>query len=280
MLGSELLKVLIAPGNQVFAPSEHDTDIANEAAVFKAFADFPPDCVIHAAAYTNVDGAESNHHIARRVNADGTANIARAAAKIDASMLYMGTDFVFDGRKREPYLPDDTPHPLGVYATSKLNGERHMGRLLDRYWIVRTAWLFGARGRNFVRTVLEKADKDGELQVVDDQIGCPTYAVDLAHAISEIVGTDKYGIWHVTNSGQCSWFEFAREALALSGRSEVKVKPIPSARLDRAARRPLYSVLANPAGANPPFTPLRDWREALAAYLAEIGELDEGTPLV
>lgn len=276
MLGAELLKSLYGPGDQVFAPHENDVDIADEAAVFKCFAGFPPDVVIHAAAYTDVDGCETNPHVANRVNADGTAHIARAAAKIQAAMLYVGTDFIFDGRKREPYLPDDAPRPLGVYGASKLEGERHVRRRVEHHWIVRTAWLFGSNGRNFVRTILNRADSGKGLEVVDDQVGCPTYARDLAAAIAQIVKGEAYGTWHVTNAGGCSWFELAREALALSGRRSVQIKPISSVKLTRPAKRPSYSVLANPPSATLPFTPLRPWQEALAAYLAEIGELDAG----
>jgi len=273
MLGSELLKALYGPGEQIFAPSEDDVDIADEAAVFKSFADFTPEVVIHAAAYTDVDGCETNPYLANRVNADGTAYIARAAAKIDAAMLYVSTDFVFDGRKRAPYLPDDAPRPLNVYGSSKLAGEKHVRSRVEHHWIVRTAWLFGAAGRNFIRTVLERADAGKQLEVVDDQIGCPTYARDLAGAIAQVVTTDAWGTWHATDAGSCSWFELASEALALSGRTSAEIKPIPSARLTRPARRPPYSVLANPPGVEVPFAPLRPWQEALAAYLDEIGEL-------
>lgn len=273
MLGAELLKTLYAPGEQVFAPSENETDIADEAAVFKCFADFTPEVVIHAAAYTNVDGCETNPHLALRINADGTLHIARAAAQIGAAMLYVSTDFVFDGRKREPYLPGDVPRPLNVYGASKLAGEKHVRRMIERHWIVRTAWLFGRNGPNFVRTILDRADRDRRLEVVNDQVGSPTYAADLARAISQIVAGTSYGTWHVTNGGSCSWFELAKKALELSGRGQVDIRPISSVKLDRPARRPPYSVLGNPSDAQLPFEPLRPWQEGLSAYLSELGEM-------
>lgn len=275
MLGGELLKTLYGPGNHVFAPNENDVDIADEPVLFKCFAEFMPELVIHAAAYTDVDGCERNPHLAHRINADGTAHIVRAAAQLDAAMLYVGTDFVFDGRKHAPYLPDDHTNPLSVYGASKLAGEKHVRRRITRHWIVRTAWLFGAGGRNFVRTILDRADDGRMLEIVDDQVGSPTYAHDLAQAIAEIVAGEGHGTWHVTNAGSCSWYELAHQALALSGRGDADISAIPSARLQRPARRPPYSVLANPTDAVLPFTPLRPWRDALAAYLREIGELHE-----
>ncbi|RJQ51976.1 MAG: dTDP-4-dehydrorhamnose reductase [Actinobacteria bacterium] len=274
MLGSELLRTLIGPGNQVFAPSERETDIADEDAVARSFIDFTPECVIHAAAYTNVDGCELNPHLAFRVNSEGTRHVAKAAGRVGASMLYVSTDFVFDGRKKTPYLPDDRPHPLNVYGHSKLEGEKHVKRLAERHWIVRTAWLFGKNGPNFVRAILDKADRGGELEVVDDQTGSPTYARHLAIAIAEIVGGDDTGTWHVTGGGRCTWYDLARETLALSGREHVPVSPISSVRLGRPARRPPYSVLGNADGPLP-FSPLPSWREGLAAYLREMRELRE-----
>lgn len=275
MLGTELLKSLYGPGDQVFAPSENDIDIGDEAAVFSCFAEFTPEVVIHAAAYTNVDGCETNPHLAYQVNAEGTEHVVRATAGVGAAILYVSTDFVFDGRKRQPYLPTDSPHPLSVYGASKLAGEKHVRAKIERHWVVRTAWLFGAGGRNFISTILATADKGKKLEVVDDQIGCPTYARDLAHAIAEIVRGEDYGTWHVTNAGSCSWFDLAREALAISGRTSAKISAISSAKLHRPARRPLYSVLANAPG-RLPFSPPRPWQEAVAAYLAETGELAGG----
>ncbi|HUW23671.1 MAG TPA: dTDP-4-dehydrorhamnose reductase, partial [bacterium] len=230
----------------------------------------------HSAAYTDVDGCETNRDLAFRVNALGTRNIALACQRFDTELLYISTDFVFNGEKGEPYLEFDRPDPQSIYAKSKYWGELYIKSLLSRFYIVRSSWLFGKNGKNFVTTILKLAKQKKEIEVVNDQIGSPTYTKDLARAIAQLIGTERkdsttraslYGIWHITNSGQCSWYEFAREILQ---DSDVRVKPITSEELNRPARRPKFSILENSIWKLQGWKSLRHWKEALKDYLKEI----------
>jgi len=289
MLGRDLVEVL-SEGQELylldvetFPPSlssQFSTltlDITDSAKTYREVTRINPDIVIHAAAYTDVDGCETNRDLAFRVNALGTRNIALACQRFDTELLYISTDFVFNGEKGEPYLEFDRPDPQSIYAKSKYWGELYIESLLNRFYIVRSSWLFGKNGKNFVTTILNLAKQKKEIEVVNDQIGSPTYTKDLARAIAQLIGTERkdpttraslYGIWHITNSGQCSWYEFAREILQDSG---VRVKPITSKELNRPARRPKFSVLENSIWKLQGWKSLRHWKEALRDYLKEIG---------
>jgi len=289
MLGRDLVEVLCEGqelyllDKQPFPPfltSQFSTlivDITDSEKIYREVTKMNPDIVIHAAAYTDVDGCETNRDLAFRVNGLGTRNIALACQRFDTELLYISTDFVFDGEKGEPYVEFDRPDPQSIYAKSKYWGELYISSLLNRYYIVRTSWLFGKNGENFVTKILNLAKGKKEIEVVDDQTGSPTYTKDLARAIAQLIGAggreistraSLYGIWHITNSGQCSWYEFAREILQ---GSSVRVKPITSEQLNRRARRPKFSVLENSVWKLQGWESLRHWKEALKGYLEEIG---------
>lgn len=263
-LGQELVKVF-DDEHEVTGIYKDDLDITAAGKVKDFISSIKPDLVIHCAAMTNVDGCEGDPDMAYKVNAFGTQNIAVACQKVDTEMVYVSTDFVFAGDKDEPYIEFDETGPLSVYGKSKLAGENYVRNLLNRYYIVRTAWLYG-EGHNFVRTMLRLAEEKEYLEVVDDQVGTPTCAKELAIAISKLVGTDLYGTYHASNNGSCSWYEFARKIFELKG-IDIEVKPITSDKLGRPARRPAYSVMRNFALESQGIYVMRDWEEALEEYL-------------
>ena len=226
-----------------------------------------PDLVIHAAAYTDVDGAEREPAKALAVNAHGTERVARGAVKAGARLIYISTDYVFDGHKTTPYGETDAPNPLNAYGRSKLEGERRAAAQCADTLIVRTAWLYGRQGRNFVKTILERAVNGGELRIVNDQRGNPTYAPDLAAAITRLASREFRGILHATGGGDCSWFEFACAIVSEAG-ARVAVKPITSAESARPAVRPAYGVLSNRRLSQLGIE-LPPWREALSRFLHE-----------
>ncbi len=232
-------------------------------------AGFRPDVVIHAAAFTNVDACEQDPDLAYRVNAIGTQYVALGAQAAGAAMLYVSTNEVFDGSERQAYREWDNTNPLGVYARSKAAGERIVASLLPRSYIARVAWLFGPGGNNFVTKIIGAAEKNGRLSVAADEFGNPTYAPDAADAMRRIVESGLYGTYHVTNSGFCSRYEFAREIMRLAGKPDLPITPILSAQWPRPSRPPLHSVLANTTGTALGVT-LRPWQEAVAEYVASL----------
>jgi dTDP-4-dehydrorhamnose reductase len=243
-----------------------DGDVADPA-IIPAIADFQPEVVIHPAAYTNVDGAEREPDLATRANVWGTQNVALACQQAGAALVYISTSEVFDGTSQGPYREWDVPNPFSAYACSKAAGERVVKSLLQRFYIVRVAWLFAPGGSNFVSKIIAAADKHGALRVVDDEFGNPTYAPDAAQAIARLIETNHFGIYHFTNSGFCSRYEYAREILRLAGRDSIPITPIPSSEWPRPSTPPLRAILANAAGAELGIT-LRPWQDALAAYFA------------
>ncbi len=265
-LGIALKEVL--KGYNVKGCGIEDSDISKPLETIDLISDFNPDLVIHAAAYTDVDGCETNPDLAYKVNAYGTRNVALACQKCEVPMVYISTDYIFDGRKRSPYIEFDEPNPLSVYGRSKLAGEGIVSSLLNRYYIIRTSWLFG-KGRNFVRTILRLASERDELSIVNDQIGCPTYALDLAKTISEIIKTDLWGVYHASNNDRASWFEFACAILEYAGIGGVKVIPITTEELGRPAPRPSFSVTRNYCLQMQGMDNMRSWREALKDYLED-----------
>jgi dTDP-4-dehydrorhamnose reductase len=226
-----------------------------------------PEVVMHLAAFTAVDDCETRRDTALQINSEGTRNVALACREFRVPMLYISTDYVFDGEKAAPYLEDDATGPINVYGQSKLQGEKQVAELLDRYWIVRTSWLFGPMGRNFVRAILEKARNEGRLRVVNDQVGAPTYTADLAEKLEEIVQRAPFGIYHVTNQGFCSWFDFAREILRQAGLGEIEIAPIPTLAAGRPAPRPRNSRLENKRLELEGLGLLPKWQDALRRYL-------------
>ena len=267
-LGSAL-KLALA-GHEVRAVGHSDLDVADYEGVLALVADVAPEVVVHAAAYTNVDGCERDPDLAYRVNALGTQNVALAAARVGANLVTVSTDFVFDGMKGEPYLEFDAPNPLSVYGYSKLAGERLALALHPQTYVVRTSWVFAKGSRSFVTTMLRLSETRDELTVVEDERGSPTYAPDLADAIARLIGTRRYGVYHLSNEGGCSRFELAAETLRLAGRT-CRVLPTTSAEYRRqnplTARRPADSRLRNFAASTVLGIRLRPWRDALADML-------------
>jgi dTDP-4-dehydrorhamnose reductase len=241
-LGHELTRQFA--GLDLVAPAGRTLDITDRDAVVGAITSIRPDLVVHAAAWTDVDGCETDPDRALQVNALGTRHVAEGARRVGAHVTYISTDYVFDGTKGSPYDEWDVPAPLSVYGGSKWAGERELD---SGYTIVRTSWLFGRVGGNFVRTMVRLASESGELRVVDDQRGCPTWAADLATVVRRLAVGRVPGTFHVTNQGATTWFDLARDALALAGADPARVVPISSAELDRPAPRPANSVLDNAA---------------------------------
>ncbi|WP_025114724.1 dTDP-4-dehydrorhamnose reductase, partial [Lysinibacillus fusiformis] len=265
-LGQELVKQLTDSEHDLYAFTKTDLDITDTERVLTVCNDIKPQIIINAAAYTNVDGAETNEELAFQVNAVGQRNLTVAAEKVGAKICYISTDYVFNGQATSPYNEYMKVDPLGVYGQSKYAGEFLTQTLNTKYFIVRTAWVYGEYGPNFVKTMLTLADEKSELGVVHDQVGSPTYTVDLAEFLIELVQTEKYGIYHCTNSGTCSWYEFAQEIFKLANK-DIKVNPLTSDQFSRPAKRPAYSVLGDLSVRINGFIPRRNWKEALDEYI-------------
>jgi dTDP-4-dehydrorhamnose reductase len=265
MLGSDLCPRLAAR-HEVVAWDLPELDVTDTDAVMRGLTAERPDAVVHCAAFANVDGCERDCSQAYRVNALGTWNVAAACREVGAAMVYISTDFIFDGEKGAPYDEFDAPHPLGEYGRSKLAGEIVVRGMLERHFIVRTAWLFGVHGKNFVSTILRAAQGGGPLRVVADQIGCPTHAVDLADTLVSLLDSPLYGTYHVTNAGSCSWAEFAAEIVRQAGLS-AEVIPIAAAEWESPTRRPKDSRLRHLALEMQGKDTLPPWQDALAEYL-------------
>ena len=251
-------------------------DITDKEKVFQVVKDVNPDVIVHCAAWTNVDGAEDpkNLNVVRAVNVDGTKNLAEAAKEVDAKMVYISTDYVFDGQGERPWQPDDKNcAPLNVYGQSKLDGELAVSNTLDKYFIVRIAWVFGRNGKNFIKTMIEVGKTHDEVSVVDDQIGTPTYTVDLARLLVDMIETDKYGYYHATNEGgYISWADFTVEIYKQAG-MDVKVKPVSTEEYEKiagktVAKRPFNSRLDKSKLVENGFTPLPTWQDAVARFIS------------
>lgn len=268
MLASVLLPRLQSE-HEVWGVDLKDFDIAEELAVGRAFREYRPEFVYHLAALTDVDGCEANSRKAEQVNAHGTRNVARACAEAGATLLYVSTDYVFDGRGCRAYREDDIPNPLSVYGVSKLRGEQNVQALVVKHMIVRSSWLYGPNGKNFVATILKFAKERGDLSVVSDQRGSPTYTRHLAPKLTELMSAGVCGVFHVTGSGNCSWFEFAEAIVRSGGYPQVRVHPTTTLAAGRLARRPAYSILENRRLAECGLTALPHWTEGLAQYLEE-----------
>lgn len=267
MLGTVLVEVL-SRSHDVSGIDIEDADIRNRDEIAALIAGRAPELVVHAAANTDVDGCEGDERGAYLANGTGTANVGFGCRKAGAACLYISTDFVFDGEKETPYDELDMPRPINIYGRSKYMGEVLLSRTLPEHYIVRTEWLYGRKGRNFVDQIIAKAGELDHLQVVDDQFGSPTYALDLAEMIAAMADDPPpYGIYHLTNSGRCSWYEFARTILSLVGLGNVEVKPVTQEVIARPARRPRNSELRNLMYTLHGFPPARHWREALVDYI-------------
>ena len=270
-LGSDVCAALRAREMEHRGVGSAALDITDAGAVQQYMNVFRPDAVIHCAAWTAVDGAEEHPEEARRVNVDGTRNLAAACRAVGARMLYVSTDYVFPGTGTEFYRPDALTGPLNVYGRTKLEGENAVRALLEHYFIVRTSWVFGVHGANFVKTMLRLGETHESLRVVCDQMGSPTYTADLAPLLYDMVMTENYGVYHATNEGICSWAEFAKEIFRFSGMN-VTVNPVSSSEYPSRAARPLNSRLSKDKLEQAGFYRLPDWRDALGRCLKEIRE--------
>jgi dTDP-4-dehydrorhamnose reductase len=274
MLGRDAVRACELRGHRVAGLARADLDITDGADVDEVIAEYRPDAVVNCAAWTDVDGAEDNEAEAMRVNSEAAGVAAAAAASVGAKLVYPSTDYVFDGCKGSPYVESDLTSPLSAYGRSKLAGETSVEVANPRHFIVRSSWLYGVAGRNFVETMLTLGAEQPEVLVVSDQVGCPTYTAHLASSILALVEGEAFGIHHVAGGGSCSWYEFAQEIFDQSG-LECRVMAATTEMLARKAPRPAYSVLGSE---RPDAIRLPSWRQGLAAYLAERETLEVGAP--
>jgi dTDP-4-dehydrorhamnose reductase len=277
MLGRDLVKILHSTFHtnkrsdwEILEWDIDEIDIREEKKTVTKIESFRPEIVINVAAYTDVDGCESNEEKAFAVNAEGMKHVALGALRCRAKVVYLSTDYIFDGKKKEPYLEDDPPNPLNVYGRSKWKGEQYVRELVKDALIVRTQWLYGRYGNNFVNSILRQAREKKVLSIVIDQIGSPTYTVDLSEAISVLLQYDARGVFHVANSDLCTWYTFGQAILKLSGMERVKVIPISSKELGRPAIRPAYSVFHCQKLKQVTGMTLRPWSEALRDFILPV----------
>ena len=271
-LGSDLLCELSNRNIDAIGIDIDDLDItdakATKEVIEKINADKKLDAIIHCAAYTAVDAAQDNEALVTKINAYGTKNIAEVAKALDLSMMYISTDYVFDGEGERPWEPDDQRAPLNIYGMAKYKGELYVEELLEKYFIVRISWVFGLHGNNFIKTMLRLGKERGAVSVVNDQIGSPTYTPDLSRLLADMILTDKYGRYHATNEGLCSWYEFACEIFK-QAKLDVKVTPVSSDAFPVKAKRPHNSRMDKSKLTENGFELLPGWQDALSRYLSE-----------
>lgn len=268
-LGYDVVNELTKRGHIAIGTDIEEMDITDQNSVQTVIKETSPEAVIHCAAYTAVDAAEDNEDICRKINAEGTGNIAKVCRELDIKMIYISTDYVFDGKGERPWEPDDERNPLNVYGQTKYEGELAVQKNLDKYFIVRIAWVFGVNGKNFIKTMLNLGKTHDSLTVVNDQFGSPTYTYDLAKLLVDMAESDKYGIYHATNEGICTWYEFACEIFKQAGMN-VKVSPVSSAEYPSKAKRPSNSRMSKEKLMKNGFERLPVWQDALSRYLKEI----------
>lgn len=276
-LGYDVVNELTKRGYEAVGVDIEEMDITDEASVNKVIKECNPDVVVHCAAWTAVDAAEDEENIPKvmAVNAKGTENIAKVCKEIDAKMIYISTDYVFNGQGETPWKPDDEREPLNVYGQSKYEGELAVTSLLEKYYIVRIAWVFGVNGKNFIRTMINLGQTHDKLTVVSDQIGTPTYTYDLARLLVDMAETDKYGIYHATNEGgYISWYDFTVEIMKQACQydekyAKIQVSPVSSDAYPAKAKRPSNSRMNKDKLKENGFTPLPTWQDALGRYLKD-----------
>ena len=272
-LGFDVMNELKKRDIEAVGTDVQEMDITNRAAVEAVLLAEKPDAVIHCAAYTAVDGAEDNEEICRNINTEGTKYIAKVCRELDCKMMYISTDYVFDGQGDRPWEPDDERQPLNVYGQTKCEGEEAVEEILDKYFIVRIAWVFGLNGKNFIKTMLNLGKTRDKITVVSDQIGSPTYTYDLAKLLVDMVQTEEYGKYHATNEGLCSWYEFACEIFKQAGIA-VEVTPVTSEEYPAKAKRPFNSRMNKDKLEQRGFQRMPDWKDALHRYLIALHEIE------
>lgn len=270
-LGHDVVNELEKRGVETVGVDIQEMDITDSASVDRVMKEAAPDAVIHCAAYTAVDAAEENEELCRRVNAEGTRNIAAVCKELDIRMIYISTDYVFDGEGERFWEPDDERAPKSVYGQTKYEGELAVQELLDKYFIVRIAWVFGVNGKNFVKTMLNLSKNHDTVRVVNDQFGSPTYTYDLARLLADMVQTDKYGVYHATNEGVCSWYEFACAIFREAG-IKMNVQPVSTQEYGAKAARPANSRMSKEKLTENGFERLPSWQDALRRYMAVLRE--------
>ena len=268
-LGYDVVKELEKREIEAVGVDIEEMDITDADCVNRVIREAAPDAVIHCAAYTAVDAAEDNEELCRKVNAEGPRNIAGVCKELDIKMIYISTDYVFDGKGERPWEPEDERHPLNVYGQTKYEGELAVQNTLEKYFIVRIAWVFGVNGKNFIKTMLRLAETHDHLTVVNDQYGSPTYTYDLARLLVDMVLTEKYGVYHATNEGICTWYEFACEIFKQAGIT-IEVTPVSSKEYPAKAKRPENSRMSKDKLEANGFVRLPSWQDALKRYLEAI----------
>lgn len=269
-LGYDVVRELQKRGHETVGVDIDEMDITDAAAVERVMTEVQPDAVIHCSAYTAVDRAEEDTEICRRVNVEGTENIAKICKKLDCKMLYLSTDYIFSGDGERPWEPDDEASPLNAYGQSKYDGELALKKYVEKYFIVRISWVFGINGNNFIKTMLRLGRENGAVKVVDDQIGSPTYTYDLARLLVDMIESDRYGAYHATNEGICSWYEFAKEIFRAADMDNVSVTPVKSGEFPVKAKRPKNSRMSKEKLVTNGFSLLPAWQDAVARYIKEV----------
>lgn len=268
-LGYDVFRQGVKMGFDMVGIGSKDLDITKEADVSQRVTDIKPDAIIHCAAYTAVDKAEDNQEICWDINVNGTKYLANAAKSNNAKFMYISTDYVFDGLGETPFLETDSPNPAGIYGMTKFEGEKQVRTILEKFYIIRISWVFGINGENFVKTMLKLSETNTEVNVVGDQIGSPTYTYDLAQLLLEVIQESKYGVYHASNEGFCSWAEFAKEIFKLA-RKNVKINSISTDKYPTKALRPKNSRLSKQRLRDNDYIFLPTWQDALKRYLKEL----------
>ena len=269
-LGYDVVRELEKRGHTAVGVDIDEMDITDAAAVERVLTETQPEAVIHCSAFTAVDRAEDETELCRRVNVEGTENIAKICKKLDCKMLYLSTDYIFSGDGERPWEPDDEASPLNAYGQSKYDGELALKKYVEKYFIVRISWVFGINGNNFIKTMLRLGRENGAVKVVDDQIGSPTYTYDLSRLLVDMIESDRYGAYHATNEGICSWYEFAKEIFRAAGMNDVSVTPVKSGEFPVKAKRPKNSRMSKEKLVANGFTLLPAWQDAVGRYMKEL----------
>ena len=271
-LGSDVVKELLKRGYYTLSPNRSELNLCSEDNIRNYILNSNCEAIVHCAAYTQVDKAEDEKDLCIKINATATKHIAKCAKILDIPMIYISTDYVFDGTKDGKYTENDETNPINIYGESKLAGEKYVQEILDKYYIVRTSWVFNINGKNFIETMLRLSKANNQLSIVNDQIGSPTYTKDLSRLLVDMLETSKYGLYHATNEGYCSWYEFANTIFKLAN-INIDIKAINSNEYASRAKRPLNSKLSKDKLIEYGFKPLPHWEDALKDYLIRRGDL-------
>ena len=271
-LGSDVVKELLKRGYSTLSPNRSELNLCSEDNIRNYILNSNCEAIVHCAAYTQVDKAEDEKDLCIKINATATKHIVKCAKILDIPMIYISTDYVFDGTKDGEYTENDETNPINIYGESKLAGEKYVQEILDKYYIVRTSWVFNINGKNFIETMLRLSKTNNQLSIVNDQIGSPTYTKDLSRLLVDMLETSKYGLYHATNEGYCSWYEFADTIFKLAN-INIDIKAINSNEYASRAKRPLNSKLSKDKLIEYGFKPLPHWEDALKDYLIRRGDL-------